>query len=238
MKTVKEMSRLSGVSVRTLHYYDEINLLTPSFIANNGYRYYDDKAFERLQEILLFRELEFPLKTIKEIVGNTAYDRDFALQEQIKLLEMKKAHLEKVIKHAKSLQEKGDSYMKFDAYDKTELKALQEEAKQRWGKTAAYQKFAAKMSDKDFAHISSEMSAIMSAFGRLKQLSAEHAEVQQQVESLRNYISQNFYACNKDILARLGKMYTADNRFSQTIDTAGGQGTAAFVAQAITAYCR
>ena len=193
MKTVKEMSRLSGVSVRTLHYYDEINLLTPSFIANNGYRYYDDKAFERLQEILLFRELEFPLKTIKEIVGNTAYDRDFALQE---------------------------------------------EAKQRWGKTAAYQKFAAKISDKDFAHISSEMSAIMSAFGRLKQLPADHAEVQQQVESLRNYISQNFYACNKDILARLGKMYTADNRFSQTIDTAGGQGTAAFVAQAITAYCR
>lgn len=55
---------------------------------------------------------------------------------------------------------------------------------------------------------------------------------------MRNYISQNFYACNKDILARLGKMYTADNRFSQTIDTAGGQGTAAFVAQAITAYCR
>lgn len=234
MKTVKEMSRLSGVSVRTLHYYDEINLLTPSFIANNGYRYYDDKAFEHLQEILLFRELEFPLKTIKEIVGNTAYDRDFALQEQIKLLEMKKAHLKKVIKHAKSLQEKGDSYMKFDAYDKTELKALQEEAKQRWGKTAAYQKFAAKMLDKDFAHISSEMSA----FGRLKQLSADHTEVQQQVESLRNYISQNFYACNKDILARLGKMYTADNRFSQTIDTAGGQGTAAFVAQAITAYCR
>ena len=234
MKTVKEISRLSGVSVRTLHYYDEINLLTSSFIADNGYRYYNEDAIKRLQEILLFRELEFPLKTIKEIVGNTAYDRDLALQEQIKLLEMKKAHLKKVIKHAKSLQEKGDSYMKFDAYDKTELKALQEEAKQRWGKTAAYQKFAAKMSDKDFAHISSEMSA----FGRLKQLSADHAEVQQQVESLRNYISQNFYACNKDILARLGKMYTADNRFSQTIDTAGGQGMAAFLAQAITAYCR
>mgnify|MGYP000903032930 FL=1 len=234
MKTVKEMSRLSGVSVRTLHYYDEINLLTSSFIADNGYRYYNEDAIKRLQEILLFHELEFPLKTIKEIVGNTAYDRDFALQEQIKLLEMKKAHLKKVIKHAKSLQEKGDSYMKFDAYDKTELKALQKEAKQRWGKTAAYQKFAAKMSDKDFAHISSEMSA----FGRLKQLSADHAEVQQQVESLRNYISQNFYACNKDILARLGKMYTADNRFSQTIDTAGGQEMAAFVAQAITAYCR
>ena len=68
MKTVKQMSQLSGISVRTLHYYDEINLLTPSFIAENGYRYYDNEAFEKLQEILLFRELEFPLKEIKKIV--------------------------------------------------------------------------------------------------------------------------------------------------------------------------
>ncbi len=67
MKTVKEVSQLSGISVRTLHYYDEINLLTPSFIAENRYRYYDNEAFEKLQEILLFRELEFPLKEIKKL---------------------------------------------------------------------------------------------------------------------------------------------------------------------------
>ncbi len=67
MKTVKEVSQLSGISVRTLHYYDEINLLTPSVIADNGYRYYDNEAFEKLQEILLFRELEFPLKEIKKL---------------------------------------------------------------------------------------------------------------------------------------------------------------------------
>ena len=81
------------------------------------------------------------------------------------------------------------------------------------------------------------MSAIMSVFGRLKELPADHAD-EQQVEVLRNYISQNFYDCTKDILAGLGQMYVADNRFSQTIDTAGGQGTASFVAQAIEAYCQ
>lgn len=238
MKTVKEMSRLSGVSVRTLHYYDEINLLTPSFIANNGYRYYDDKAFERLQEILLFRELEFPLKTIKEIVGNTAYDRDFALQEQIKLLEMKKAHLKKGIKHAKSLQEKGDTYMNFEDFNKAELAEFQAEAKKKWGKTAAFQEFDARTNQREFSQISSEMSHIMANFGYLKELSADNDKVQQQVEVLKNYISDHFYDCTKDILAGLEKMYTEDNRFSQFIDQSGGQGTAAFVAEAIAVYCR
>ncbi|MDT9564761.1 MerR family transcriptional regulator [Streptococcus mutans] len=238
MKTVKEMSRLSGVSVRTIHYYDEINLLTPSFIANNGYRYYDDKAFERLQEILLFHELEFPLKTIKEIVGNTAYDRDFALQEQIKLLEMKKAHLKKGIKHAKSLQEKGDTYMNFEDFNKAELAEFQAEAKKKWGKTAAFQEFDARTNQREFSQISSEMSHIMANFGHLKELSADNDKVQQQVEVLKNYISDHFYDCTKDILAGLEKMYTEDNRFSQFIDQSGGQGTAAFVAEAIAVYCR
>ena len=141
MKTVKEMSQLSGISVRTLHYYDEINLLTPSFIAENGYRYYDNEAFEKLQEILLFRELEFPLKEIKKIVGNVAYDKEAALKDQIRLLELKMKRLEKVIKHAKSLQQKGDNYMNFEVFDKSDLLAFQEEAKENWGQTAAYAEF-------------------------------------------------------------------------------------------------
>lgn len=141
MKTVKEMSQLSGISVRTLHYYDEIDLLTPSFIAENGYRYYDNEAFEKLQEILLFRELEFPLKEIKKIVGNVAHDKEAALKDQIRLLELKMKRLEKVIKHAKSLQQKGDNYMNFEVFDKSDLLAFQEEAKENWGQTAAYAEF-------------------------------------------------------------------------------------------------
>lgn len=238
MKTVKEMSQLSGISVRTLHYYDEINLLTPSFIADNGYRYYDNEAFEKLQEILLFRELEFPLKEIKKIVENVVYDREAALKDQIQLLELKKRHLEKVIQHAKSLQQKGGNYMNFEVFDKSDLLAFQEEAKERWGKTAAFQEFSAKMNQEGFAQISEEMSAIMMEFGQLKKLSADDSNVQSQVEALKDYISDNFYECTNEVLASLGQMYIADNRFTQFIDRAGGAGTAVFVSQAIAVYCQ
>ncbi|MFU8724184.1 MerR family transcriptional regulator [Streptococcus suis] len=238
MKTVKEMSQLSGISVRTLHYYDEINLLTPSFIAENGYRYYDNEAFEKLQEILLFRELEFPLKEIKKIVGNAAYDRESALKDQIRLLELKKKHLEKVIKHAKSLQQKGENYMNFEVFDKSDLLAFQEEAKERWGNTAAFQEFSAKTNQGGFAHISAEMSGIMMEFGKMKSLSADDSKVHKQVEVLKAYISENFYNCTNEILASLGQMYIADNRFTQFIDQVGGEGTASFVSQAIAVYCK
>ncbi|CYU85521.1 transcriptional regulator [Streptococcus suis] len=237
MKTVKEMSQLSGVSVRTLHYYDEINLLTPSFIAENGYRYYDNEAFEKLQEILLFRELEFPLKEIKKIVGNAAYDREAALKDQIQLLELKKRHLEKVIQHAKSLQQKGENYMNFEVFDKSDLLAFQEEAKERWGNTVAFQEFSAKTNQEGFAQISAEMSGIMMEFGKMKNLSADDSKVQKQVEVLKAYISENFYNCTNEILASLGQMYIADNRFTQFIDQVGGEGTATFVSQAIAIYC-
>ncbi|MFM0762261.1 MerR family transcriptional regulator [Streptococcus suis] len=237
MKTVKEMSQLSGISVRTLHYYDEINLLTPSFIAENGYRYYDNEAFEKLQEILLFRELEFPLKEIKKIVGNAAYDREAALKDQIQLLELKKKHLEKVIKHAKSLQQKGENYMNFEVFDKSDLLAFQEEAKERWGNTTAFQEFSAKTNQEGFAQISAEMSGIMMEFGQLKKLSADDSKVQSQVEVLKTYISDNFYECTNEVLASLGQMYALDNRFSHYIDHAGGPGTATFVSQAIAIYC-
>lgn len=238
MKTVKEMSQLSGISVLTLHYYDEINLLIPSFIAENGYRYYDNEVFEKLQEILLFRELEFPLKEIKKIVGNAAYDRESALKDQIRLLELKKKRLEKVIKHAKSLQQRGDNYMNFEVFDKSDLLAFQEEAKEHWGQTAAFQEFSAKTNQEGGAQISAEMSGIMMEFGQLKKLSADDSKVQSQVEVLKAYISENFYNCTNEILASLGQMYIADNRFTQFIDQVGGEGTASFVSQAIAVYCK
>lgn len=236
MKTVKEMSQLSGVSVRTLHYYDEIDLLKPSQVAENGYRYYDHQAIERLQEILLFRELEFPLKTIKKIVDSPSYDRKVALTKQIALLEAKKAHLEGVLAHARLLQEGGDT-MTFTAYDKSQLQALETEAKERWGETQAYQTFEAKTDKKDFAQVTDEMLTIMAEFGRLRDLDAADDKVQAQVKVLQDYISEHFYPCSPEILAGLGKMYAADNRFSQTIDQAGGAGTTDFVSRAIERYC-
>lgn len=203
MKTVKEISQLSGVSVRTLHYYDEIDLLKPSQVAENGYRYYDHKA----------------------------------IAEQIKLLELKKAHLEGVLAHARRLQDGGDT-MTFTAFDKSQLEALETEAKERWGDTQAYQAFAAKTDQKDFAKMTDEMSVVMAEFSRLKNLAVTDDKVQTQVKVLQDYISENFYLCSPEILASLGKMYVADNRFSQTIDQVGGAGTAQFVSQAIAHYCK
>ncbi|WP_019785593.1 MerR family transcriptional regulator [Streptococcus sobrinus] len=203
MKTVKEISQLSGVSVRTLHYYDEIDLLKPSQVAENGYRYYDHKA----------------------------------IAEQIKLLELKKAHLEGVLAHARRLQDGGDT-MTFTAFDKSQLEALETEAKERWGSTQAYQAFAAKTDQKDFAKMTDEMSVVMAEFGRLKNLAVTDDKVQAQVKVLQDYISENFYPCSPEILASLGKMYVADNRFSQTIDQVSGAGTAQFVSQAIAHYCK
>lgn len=138
MKTVKEVSILSGVSVRTLHHYDKIGLFPPTALSEAGYRLYDDEALIRLQEILLFRELEFPLKDIKYLLEQAKEERQDLLAQQIKLLEWKRSHLEQVITHAKRLQEKGYDYMNFDVYNKTELEQLQAEAKEKWGQTAAY----------------------------------------------------------------------------------------------------
>lgn len=238
MKTVKEMSQHSGISVRTLHYYDEIDLLTPSFIAENGYRYYDNEAFEKLQEILLFRELEFPLKEIKKIVGNVAYDKEAALKDQIRLLELKMKRLEKVIKHAKSLQQKGDNYMNFEVFDKSDLLAFQEEAKERWGQTSAYSEFEEGYNASKDRVFAQELQAIFEAFGKMRSLEVSHPDVQAQVANLQAYITENFYTCTKEILQNLGLMYVEDERFTANIDRAGGPGTASFVSQAIAIYCQ
>lgn len=127
--------------------------------------------------------------------------------------------------------------MNFEVFDKSDLLAFQEEAKERWGNTAAFREFSAKTNQEGFAQISSEMSGIMMEFGQLKKLSADDSKVQKQVEVLKAYISENFYNCTNEILASLGQMYIADNRFTQFIDQVGGEGTAAFVSQAIAIYC-
>ena len=93
MMTVKEVSRLTGISIRTLQYYDKLGLL-PAMRTESGYRLYDDAALERLQQILLFRELEFPLRDIRTILDNPNFDRRKALRQQIELLTLKKQRLE------------------------------------------------------------------------------------------------------------------------------------------------
>lgn len=123
MMTVKEISELTGISVRTLHYYDEIGLFTPTEKSEVGYRLYDDKALETLQQILFFREFGIPLKEIKAVMDNPALDRDQILQMQRKMLETKKKRIERLISSIDDIL-KGDSKMDFTVFNETEIRTM------------------------------------------------------------------------------------------------------------------
>lgn len=231
MKTVKEISRLTGISVRTLHYYDEINLLKPTQTTDAGYRLYDDTALERLHSILLFRELQFPLKEIKSILDNPDFDTRTALKEQIKLLELQRNRLDEIIISAREILTKGAELMRFSAFDKTEIDKYTNEAKQKWGHTDAYKEFEDKHSD--FADKTDELMQIFAEIGKIKHLSPNCKETQNQIKKLQNFITENYYTCTDEIMKNLGQMYIGDERFKNNIDKAGGIGTAEFTAEAI-----
>lgn len=241
MMTVHEVSKCVGVSVRTLHYYDEIGLLCPNEVTESNYRLYDGTALERLQQILFFRELEFPLKDIKEMIDSENFDREEALQQQITLLRMKRKHLDGLIDLALEIQEKGMSVMDFHAFDKSEMDAYTKEAKERWGHKDAYQEFEQKTAHyqkADWNMKNQVLTEQFTAFGKLLDRAPESEKVQDQVAKLQQVITDSFYTCTKEILAGLGQMYIADERFAKTIDTAGGAGTTAFVGKAIEIYCQ
>lgn len=238
MRTVHEVSRLTGVSVRTLHHYDAIGLLKPAKVTRAGYRLYDDAALRRLQSILLFRELQFPLKEIRAILDNPAFDPAQALAQQIELLELQRRRLGELIAFARELQQKGDDFMDFTAFDKTELEQYAAEAKARWGATDAYREFEQRQAaGADPAAAAPGLMACFAALGGLRGQEPDAAAVQQAVAALQRFITEHYYHCTDDILAGLGQMYAADERFAASIDRAGGAGTADFAARAIAAYC-
>jgi len=123
MRTVKEVSKLTGISVRTLHYYDEIGLFVPTVKSEAGYRLYDDKALEKLQEILFFREFDLPLKEIKSMMARPGLDRKEILQMQRRMLEAKKKRIERLIAGIDDIL-KGEKSMDFTIFSKTEIEEL------------------------------------------------------------------------------------------------------------------
>lgn len=241
---IKEFSKLCGVSVRTLHYYDEIGLLKPAFVdEQNGYRFYDEKSLERIQEILFYRELDFPLKSISEIISSPDYDKQKALKEQRKLLIIKKQRLERII-DALDSAEKGKITM--DAFDNNEFdtarKQYEAEAKERWGKTDAFKEHEQKTADysKDkWQQVNDGLNAVLAQFADCLQSgqAPDSNEAQALVQELQSYITENYYTCGNDILKGLGQMYVADERFKKNIDK-HATGTAEFISKAIEFYCK
>ena len=239
---IKEFAELTGVSVRTLHYYDEIGLLKPCFVdEQNGYRFYDEGSIERMQEILFYRELDFSLKSIGEILALPSYDKQKALVKQKRLLMLKKNRLERLIETLEQA-EKGEITMSI--FDNSEYEIARQqyeiEAKQRWGATSAYKESQVKTAgySKDkWNDILGGMNRIFAEFAECKKCGdyAGSNTAQQLVKKLQDYITANFYHCTNEILAGLGQMYVCDERFENNIDS-HGEGTAEFVAEAIKIF--
>ena len=240
MRTVKDVSKLTGVSVRTLHYYDAIGLLTPTKVTDAGYRMYDDTALSRLQSILLFRELQFPLKEIKEFLDSPNFNQEETIAQQIKLLELQYKHIGELISSAREIQTKGVKTMNFEVFDTNEIEQYKAEVKSKWGNSKAYQEYEQRVVSHSEHNDSKFVNEIMSLFtdlGAMKQLPPTDKAVQEKIAALQAYINENFYTCSNDILIELGEMYVCDDRFKKNIDRFGGEGTAKFVREAIFVYC-
>ena len=238
MKTVKQAAELAGVSVRTLHHYDAIGLLKPTAVTDAGYRLYDDGALARLRTILLYRQLQFGLDEIKAILDSPNFDPQTALAQQIDLLQRQRDHLDAVIALARRIQKQGENNMDFKPLNENPMQQYKEEAKARWGGTAAWGEYEEKqLRGRDHTAAAEAMMDIFARFGALRDAASDGAEAQKLVAELKEHISANFYTCTDEILASLGQMYTADERFAANIDKAGGDGTARFAARAIEVYC-
>lgn len=240
MMTVNEVSKLTGVSIRTLQYYDKIGLLKPTNYTKTGYRLYDDTALETLQQILLFRELEFPLKDIKKIIDSPSFDKNKALEQQITLLTLKKEHLENLIVLAHGIKEIGVKTMNFSAFDTHKIDEYAAQAKASWGETPEYREYEQKAKGRtpnQQQAINSQMMNIFAEFGAIRHEEPSVEEAQKLAGKLQDFITENFYTCSKEILVSLGRMYAGGGAFTDNIDTVGGVGTAEFAHRAIEIYC-
>ncbi len=238
---IKEFAVLTGVSVRTLHYYDEIGLLKPDTVDTaNGYRFYSEKSLERMQVILFYRELDFPLKDIIPILDSPDYDKSVALKKQRELLKLKLKRTEKLISAIDEAM-KGVNVM--SVFDNSEYEKLRkqyaDEAKEKWGGTSAYKEYESRNhTEKEYEAMNAEMDWLLKAFSECRNTSTpDSAEAQELVKKWQKMITDNYYTCTKEILSGLGKMYTADERFTKNMDRYK-KGTAKFISEAIAVYCR
>lgn len=248
MMTVNDVSRITGLSVRTLHHYDKIGLLPPAERTEAGYRLYDHVALEKLMQIMLFRMLEFPLSEIRAILDSEDFDRNQALRQHIELLTMKKEHLDNLIALTQGILMRGVAHIPaqvtagdFEAFDNKALDAYVKRAKAAYGHTAAYREFEEKSKDRttaDNLHLEGEIMGFFARLGEMRALDPSDPSVQQVVADLRAFITAHFYNCTPQIFAYMGQVYGDGGEFTENIDAVGGAGTGAFACQAVQIYCQ
>lgn len=241
MKTVKQISACTGVSIRTLHHYDSIGLLKPTATTEAGYRLYDDAALQRLQQILLLRELGFPLKDIQAILDAPEDVRRKALDDHIRQLDAQRRRLQDKISMAAIMKVTEVNNMDFEQFDAKKLDHYSAQAKTLWGKTDAYKEYEAKFtgrSQETDKALGEDLMGLFRELGTIRDQAPDSEAVQAWVKKLQEFITANYYTCTKPILMGLGQMYAGGGSMTENIDHAGGAGTGEFAMQAIAVYCK
>ncbi len=238
MMTVNEVARRAGVSGRTLRYYDQLGLLRPVKTTEAGYRLYDEADLKRLQRILFLKELEIPLKQIKPMLAMEEGNEREALRRHREILRLKAERLMGLMNLCDRVA-KGEAEMNLDEFNptswETERDRYANEAQERWGGTKAWQeceKRTARYGKQEWQNVNDEGKAILQAFGALVGHSPTSPEVRAALDRWQRHISERFYPCTDEILAGLGQMYVADERFRRNLN-ANGEGTAELMSEAI-----
>ena len=241
--TVRQLAQLAGVTVRTLHYYDQIGLLKPGRLTDNGYRVYTEKAVLPLQQIMFYRELGFSLEEIRDIMGRPDYD----------VLRALRGHRELLLKRAERISEllatvdrtigqlKGDGNMDikdyYQGFDEKQIEAYRDEVRQRWGEETLKDSEARVMSmGKDgLAAVQAEGAAIFQAIADNSAKGHDSPEVQEQIAKWRKWL-EHFYSYSDEAVLGLGQMYSQDPRFAESFRKYG-EGFPHFLTKAIEQFC-
>ena len=236
---------MAHVTVRTLHHYDEIGLLIPSQRADNGYRHYTDPDLQRLQQILLFKELGFSLDAIRAVIDESAAERRAALLAQRQKLQGDQRRTAAILRAIDTAVDSldGDTNMDaekvFDGFEDFDHAKYADEARERWGETDAYQESerrSKRYTKEDWARMKDELTAIHTGMAKLlsEGRSPLDPAVMDMAEQHRQHIDRWFCPCSIEIHVALGEMYVADPRFTETYERYG-RGLAQFMRDSIRA---
>lgn len=241
--SVNDLAQLSGISVRTIHYYDEIGLLKPSSVRPNGYRTYAQREVMKLQQILFFRELEIPLREIARIMGSPGFDRRTALADQRRLLALKRDRLDRLLETIdRELggegRHMGDNTDLFASFGDTELTKHMEEAKRRWGNTDAWRQSMERTrhwTKADYERIRAQGEELTRQLAETMAYPPEDDRVQALIA--RHYAGiRSFYDVSADMYRNLGAMYVDDPRFAAYYEKFR-PGLSVFMRDAIAVFC-
>ena len=246
MYKIKQFANMVGVSVRMLRHYDKIGLLIPENINQfNGYRYYGVKNLETIQQILFFKELDFSLREIKNIINDVSFNKHEALIMQRNLLSIQKDRLENMVNFIDRLLSTGEidmskqikQVLNQDDFNNQKLEYAKE-AQDKWGATNSYkqsQKSMAQYSKEDVTNLNIQQQEIYQKIAVLMPLGIDDKKVQEKIHQARMFINNNWYDCGLKQFSVLGEMYVADQRFKANIDK-HAKGLAEFISKAIVVY--